>query len=627
MKFKNGSMNWFILRNLLSVFSVKSITAKMIATTILLVAIPLAATNMYGYFTYAKEMEQQIHGSFMSVSEQMRERIDNMVQQSYNSMTTLELNYNLKYLLSLDPDTWRDNPVEYMNASSQIQSLFSWQQGIRGLFVIPAKGGVLYEYVQGIVQRDYPFTEQGFFYQAQRGKKFIISGPHPQEYVGDKLVFSIDKPVYDTASKEFLGVIRLDLDAGYFYRFFQNMDKGELMVLSQAGKVIYQSAPQKDEVDHALLSLVDGEESGFRELQLNGVDSLVSYNRSSLTGWNLVGIVPKSEIYLSVYAIRNTLIWLSLGTFIAILLCTAMLISSILKPIYLLNQRLIKMGQGDFTTRILSEVPAELKFIVDQYNLAVERLKHLTDELFVSKLRQQEAEIAAQQLKIDQQATEMKRQETLLRQRDAEMSQLQAQINPHFLYNTLSSIDSMADMERTGGIKQAVKHLSHMLRYSVEGRGYFVPLSDELSHVNAFVQIQTIRYGSRITFQLEASPRVMQHQIIRLTLQPLVENAYFHGLEPKLGGGCITLSIKEEEEHIRIVLSDDGVGMSESRLEELKSFAASQEANETERSGKRLSGLYNVIRRLGLAYPHHDVITMESVLDQGTTITVKIPKR
>jgi len=159
-----------------------------------------------------------------------------------------------------------------------------------------------------------------------------------------------------------------------------------------------------------------------------------------------------------------------------------------------------------------------------------------------------------------------------------------------------------------------------MFRYSIDSPSYFVPLSSELAHVHAFVEIQNLRYGNRIKFQLEVEERAKQQEILRLTLQPLVENAYFHGLEPKLEGGSVILRIRiEEKSYIHIDVIDDGVGMEE---EQLRILISSSEARQFE---ERLSGLHNVIRRLQLAYGENVTFDIKSNIDVGTHIRLSLP--
>lgn len=630
---KRFELQIYLLRHM-SVFSWNSISLRMFMTTVLLVAIPLLVTSVYGFLTYSRETERQMFSSFEQVSDQVRDQIDNMIQQSYNSMAALELSFDLGYLLQIGSGEWSNNVSEYYNVSNQIRTLFSWQQGVRGVFVISADGGVIHEYTHGLLERDYPFKEQHFFQESQTTKQFLLSGPHPQDYVDYGRVFSIDKPLYDAVTKEFIGVIRLDIDVETFYRFFDNItlfEHGDFMVMNGSGTIIYH--PDKSQIgrlsDEAIMGMIgSGVAKGSGSLTLDGTDTLIAFNTSKLTDWKLVGSEPKDDIYSSVYQIRDTMLWLGALTFVAIVLFTAMMILFILKPLYRLNRGMIKIGGGDFSLRLSTKAPTELKVTIEQYNLAVQQLKALTEELFVSRLRQQEAEIASQQSQIESQALEMKRQEADLRQREAEMSQLQAQINPHFIYNTLSSIDSMAEVDETEGIKDAVKHLSHMLRYAVKSGGFLVPIDEELAHVNAFVSIQNLRYGRRIRFELDIQGHVSRERIIRLTLQPLVENAYFHGLEPKLGGGVIRLSLAAVDSHIYISLQDDGVGIQQEELERLKQFIQSQHSAEEflSETHERYSGLRNVIRRLALTYKKRLRVSIESEWDRGTRIDIAIPR-
>ena len=203
---------------------------------------------------------------------------------------------------------------------------------------------------------------------------------------------------------------------------------------------------------------------------------------------------------------------------------------------------------------------------------------------------------------------------------DLEYKMLQSQINPHFLYNTLNSIKWMATVQGSEGIAEMTTALAKLLKSLSKGTSITVPIREELSLLRDYCTIQSYRYGGTIGVDIRVDdPAIEDCGIVRFTLQPLVENAIFHGIEPK-GSGHIDVHLGFEDGLIRIDVADDGVGMSPEKAE-----AILQNGGETKSEFFRELGVYNVNRRLKFEYGDRAGITINSTEGVGTTMTVRIP--
>ena len=279
-----------------------------------------------------------------------------------------------------------------------------------------------------------------------------------------------------------------------------------------------------------------------------------------------------------------------------------------LKAFHPLEQLVVafkQLGAGDFSSKIGKTRISEMKPVVEQYNNLVKRLKHVTENLFIEKLERQQAEIQNQKITLQKREVE-------IQQIEAEKRQLEAQINPHFLYNTLSCIQSMAELDDNQRIERAVNLLSRHLRYSVSNEEHFVTLEKELTNVKVFTEIQKYRFNDKINFIIDVPSALYHLKINRLLIQPIVENAYIHGLEGKIDKGNIFLKVSYLAPSITIEVRDDGVGMSEEKVKELIRFI------ESHKQGELLapvvnSGLKNVIRRIYLTYGTSSEVEIESI--------------
>lgn len=212
--------------------------------------------------------------------------------------------------------------------------------------------------------------------------------------------------------------------------------------------------------------------------------------------------------------------------------------------------------------------------------------------------------------------------------RDLEYKMLQSQINPHFLYNTLNSIKWMAVTQGADGISEMTTALSRLLRSISKGTSLLVSIREELSLIEDYFTIQRYRYGGTISMEISVEEdSLYESQIIKFTLQPLVENAIFHGIEPKGTAGKIIIHVyyvKEalSDRHIRIDVTDDGVGMSEEKARQILS-----DHQETGADFFREIGVSNVQKRLQYEFGEQYGITIESVEGSYTTMSIHIPYR
>lgn len=203
--------------------------------------------------------------------------------------------------------------------------------------------------------------------------------------------------------------------------------------------------------------------------------------------------------------------------------------------------------------------------------------------------------------------------------RRAELALLQAQINPHFLYNTLDTIIWLIEAGKTLEAEEMVSNLSSFFRHSLSRGEDVITLKEEEGHVRSYLQIQQARYKDVMRYSIDIDPGLQQARIPKLTLQPLVENALYHGVKLKRALGCISVTGRAEGGDILLQVADDGVGMTPQRLEQLRS---------SRDSGERVGfGLATVDERLRLLFGPDYGLSIASREGEGTTVTVRIPRR
>lgn len=206
--------------------------------------------------------------------------------------------------------------------------------------------------------------------------------------------------------------------------------------------------------------------------------------------------------------------------------------------------------------------------------------------------------------------------------RKAELLALQAQINPHFLYNTLDSINALAILKDDREISNMTTSLAHLLRLSIGQPDEFVTLEEEIRHIKAYMTIQKIRYNDKFDVEYHLPERLTQFPVIRLILQPLIENCIYHGFETKEGRGHVMVNVSDSQDQIIIEIVDDGLGTDQETLKKIQSNLVS-----AQKPGENCSvGIYNVNERLRLYYGSKASMIFQSIENKGTTIVIHYPK-
>ncbi len=206
--------------------------------------------------------------------------------------------------------------------------------------------------------------------------------------------------------------------------------------------------------------------------------------------------------------------------------------------------------------------------------------------------------------------------------RKAEFELLQAQINPHFLYNTLDAIVWSAEAGNEKQVVKMVGSLSDFFKSSLNKGKEIVTIREELQHVRSYLEIQQIRYQDILKYEIDVPESLYGYEIPKITVQPVVENALYHGIKEKRGGGTIRVEGSEDENDLFIRVIDNGMGMDEERMAEVIRGLSDKNPE-----AKKIYGLYNVNERIRLGYGEEYGISMESAYGEGTTVTIHLPKK
>ncbi len=275
-----------------------------------------------------------------------------------------------------------------------------------------------------------------------------------------------------------------------------------------------------------------------------------------------------------------------------VVLISAQTVSGIVRPIERLRQVTGSVARGDFGARAQTAGPAEIAELSGSVN---DMTVHL--EAMVNKIKEDESKM-----------------------RHAELRLLQEQINPHFLYNTLDTIVWLIESNSVDEAVDMVVSLSQFFRLVLSHGAEYISIREEEQHIRNYLKIQQVRYHDILDYEIDIDPAIYSYRILKLTLQPLVENALYHGIKYKRAMGKITITGNMQEKRIVLIVQDNGVGMDPDKLAHLR--------REIERPCKDTEGgfgLANVNERIRMYFGDYYGMQIDSVQGQGTTVTVTIP--
>ena len=269
------------------------------------------------------------------------------------------------------------------------------------------------------------------------------------------------------------------------------------------------------------------------------------------------------------------------------------LVSGIKKPLARLEKLAGSLAAGDLQARVPKVRTEELISLSESLNLMAGKLQELIDE-------------------------NRREQENLKR---SELRTLQAQVAPHFLYNTLDAIVWLAEADRNDEVIHITRALSDFYRISLSQGRDWIPLSDEVKHLQGYLTIQKIRYRDILDYELDIPQDLYHWQILKLLLQPLVENAIYHGIKHRRGRGLVRVMAREENGMLCVSVTDNGAGMTEQRLEQVRKGLEDKGEVKNDLVG---FGLFNVNKRIQLYYNQPEGISIISG-ETGTTVSLRVP--
>lgn len=576
-KFRSIQNTIFVLTASLVLFAVITVTV---------ISLNFTRSSIFeNTVTYNRQLTGQVNAD-----------IDSYISYMENISSMLAENLDVKKYLFGEGEEADEAGVQLL---SQFSTVLSSREDIYNLGILQKNGKALLNEGKSRLNTYVDMEKQEWYRRAVENRdSFYLSSAHVQHMIqGERpWVITLSRYIPDPMNKEG-GVLFVDLNYSAIRKLCDDSSvgkKGYIFILDEDGNIVYH--PQQQQLYNELQTEYIDEVMNCQTDVLNMGDGdsarLYTISRSDTTGWTVVSCSYISEL-LKKSGEAQIIYMLMAVVLVAIaLLISSFMAKSITQPILKLQSSMALIQEGDFRAgNVEVESRNEIGSLTETFNVMTLRIQELMEQ----NINEQKAK------------------------RKSEMKALQSQINPHFLYNTLDSIIWMAESGKNEEVVLMTASLARLLRQNISNEEEEISIFDEVEYCRNYLTIQKMRYKDKLEFRIDVAPEITSCQIIKLVLQPLIENAIYHGLKYKESKGLLELIGYAAGEDIIFEIRDNGVGMDEETLNHIfERHTVNYRSNGV--------GVYNVERRIKLTYGQEYGITYKSRSGEGTVARVCIPK-
>ena len=426
---------------------------------------------------------------------------------------------------------------------------------------------------------------------------FHFSSVHEQDvfYDSNEQVVTVTKAfTYVLDGQKRTGVMLIDLNFARISEISANTNLGEdghILILDEYDELIYSSDVTCRVEECESLELAREKVLGQVEGTIDGKPMMVQIDTLTNTRWRLATVLNTATVQESRQEILTNIVYIVLISFFFITLTSSIVTRRISNPLNELRKLMASIDKTDFYQEVKVKGQVEVRQLADSYNEMIFKIRELMDKVVFEQNAKRKNELLI----------------------------LQNQINPHFLYNALDSIVWLAENEKNDEVIETVIALSKLFRISLSKGRNFIHLEEEISHVENYLKVQHIRYRDRFDYIINVEESIKKLQVLKLIVQPLVENAIYHGIGGLDGRETIKIDAFEKDEFVYIEVLNTGYGMSDDKINELYANMKNNEKN----SGV---GMRNIYQRLKIYYGQEADVVIESELDEFTKVTLIIPK-
>jgi len=563
-----------------------SIKQGIITAMMIVVSLALTVASVVFFVLFNNATAEVIHSSSREINKQVIMNYERYIDQVIETA-----NYLTRKTIEMTED--QDN-LQLISLYTQAAQM---SQDIETIIMFDRFG---VPFITGDERNTLANVSQASWFMSAVGNKeiFHFSAPHPQALFTSAIleVITVTKSIryYDQGIVRD-GVLMIDLTTENFRGLAQKTnlgDNGLILILDDSSNLVYSSRAICNEMTCVNKTLVDRIIFGGQSVQVEEDFMYLNVNTLKHTRWRIATFININSIFQTRRTMNIAIVSIIVGSLFLGFGFSVVLSKQISDPIHKLKNHMALIEQGDMLTEVKVKGQREVVALSKNFNHMILEIRQLLDRLVLEQKEKRKSEFLA----------------------------LQTQINPHFLYNTLDSIVWLAENNQNKEVIEMVIALSKFFRISISRGKNVIRVKDELEHAKQYLLIQKIRYNKKFDYEFQIQPNVNQFSVVKLILQPIIENAIHHGLSSEFETGKINISASTSGKKLLFEIENNGYGLTPSRIQELNQNMRSEEqANGV--------GLRNVYQRLKLYYGEEADVIISSEMDQRTNITLVVPLR
>ncbi|MBA2941813.1 sensor histidine kinase [Paenibacillus sp. CGMCC 1.16610] len=604
----------------------KTLSRQIFSNFLIVIVLSLVSVGAFSYVQSSRALDGQVKQYMEQMIDSANYQTDSYLQAYELLSNAFSSNSDVRAFMEIKPD----DSYEYYVYSEKIKefarisviSVVTLYKQLNMIYAVGQHGrSVIYEN-QNLLNFDPVLVKEKYDYLMKMtpvdGKISLLNMSIREVDQGSVVTMArkVRGPSYGDANR---GVVAIEIKLDELAKTWDRVSlgkKGFFFIIDDAGNYIYprsmsERKPQDDLASHVLAS---GNQTFI--YKYDGEERMFVSRKSGYSDWNLVASMPVDELRRPADTIRTTTISVGLITLAIALWLATRFGRSIIAPIRWLKDSMRETEKGNWQYIDESGRTDEIGGLIHSYNLMVTRLSDMIERVYEAELEQQKNALELGETKLERQR--------------AEYQSLQLQINPHFLYNTLETINCYAIVQDSTEITEMVEAMAFMLRYSVQTNLEEITVANELNHVRNYMIVLQHRTGKEFEIDVAIPPYLLLEKMVRLTLQPLIENIFQHafpdGVEPH---HFIRINAKKENGLFQVFVEDNGIGMKPERLEELRKKLEQNRLAEPEENGSPRRGgigLMNVHRRIQMVFGEAYGLSVDSEWGRGSCLTMTMPE-
>jgi len=585
---------------------IRSIQLSIILGFTLLIVTTILTVGALAFYLFSDTLRRNSLDNTYQVVTQLNRVIDNYISYMDDiSLVVINNNEVQNYARAASGekaaqglDTLPTTPsVLKENVTSQFQSIISVRKDIDSIMLLLDNKTIVTDQPNDKIN---PYAEWPTTGTLPISAGFL-SGSLSSSYVQNLIVgkypwvITLSRGVWDAKTNEHRGTLLVDLNYQVIEGLCSNIQLGKsgyIFIINQAGEIVYHPRQQliysglKSEPIDQLKSLPNGHLTA----EVDGREVLYTTMTSQYTGWTVVGVSYLDELFYNRSELEYYFAMIAIACLFVSVIISYFISVRISRPIEVLRRSMQAIERGNFDIDIAVNSTDEVNSLAQDFNIAIRQIKALIAQ--------------------NTQAQEQKRRH--------ELKALQAQINPHFLYNTLDSIIWMIECGESEDAIVMTSTLARFFRLGISQGGDIITVQDEIDHLNCYLTIQKMRYKDKLDFLVDVDPQICAYRTLKLLIQPLVENAIYHGLKTQERKGMLRVVGDKEGDDLVFKVIDNGTGMTDQELSELYTARPTSK-------GSGGIGVNNVRERIQLYFGASYGVTFESVKGEGTVVTIRLP--